>query len=89
MSFGDKLKAAIDESAVKQCKIGALLSGPELSATDKKNLTAVLAAAPDDPTRVPNTVLGKILREEGHDISNSAVDRHRRLDCACHQAVKN
>lgn len=83
MSFGDKLKAAADESAAKLCKIGALLLSDKLSTADKKNLVAVLDTPTDDPTRVPNTVLGKILREEGYDISNSAVDRHRRRDCAC------
>lgn len=83
MSFGDKLKAAADESAAKLCKIGALLSSDKLNTADKKNLVLVLDTPPDNPTRIPNTVLGRILREEGHDISNSAVDRHRRLDCAC------
>jgi len=88
MSLSEKLNSAIQESSVKSCKIGSLLLGKELSEKDKQNLITILDADPKDPSRVPNTTLGKILREEGYDISNSAVDRHRRGDCACRRLDK-
>jgi hypothetical protein len=88
MSLSEKLNSAIQESSIKACKIGLLLVGKELTEKDKQNLIVILDADPKDPSRVPNTTLGKILREEGYDISNSAVDRHRRADCACHRLDK-
>jgi hypothetical protein len=87
MSLSDKLQAAAGEAAVKACKIGVLLASSQLSTAEKKTLSTLLDTPVDSPARVPNTALGKILREEGFDVSNSAVDRHRRLDCACHRAV--
>jgi len=37
---------------------------------------------------VPNIRLAYALREEGYDVSPSAVDRHRRRICACYRLVK-
>jgi hypothetical protein len=88
MSLGDKLQSAAVNAASKACKVGALLYSSAISKQDKQNLETILSANPDDPTRVANTTLGKILREEGYDISNSAVDRHRRGDCACTRLAK-
>ncbi len=88
MSISDKLSSAKSSSSAKLCKIGNLLINPELSAADKKNLESVLEALPGTAGHVPNTTLGRILREEGYDISNSAVDRHRRRDCACTRVGK-
>jgi hypothetical protein len=83
MSLNDKLKVAAQDSADKLCKLAALLSGSELTADEKKNLIAILEVDDRDPTRVPSTTIGQILREEGYDISNSAVDRHRKTPKAC------
>jgi hypothetical protein len=88
MSLADKLKNAMDESGQKFCKIGMLFIDPKLSTKDKDHLITILNTPEDDPTRVPNTTLGKILREEGYDISNSAVDRHRSGNCACKRMAK-
>jgi len=83
MSLNDKLKVAAQDSADKLCKLAALLSGSELTADEKKNLIAILEVDDRDPTRVPSTTIGQILREEGYDISNSAVDRHRKTPKSC------
>ena len=72
---------------VSLCKIGVLLSTDALSSKDREQLAAILSVSMGDPKRVPNSILAKVLREEGHDISNSAVDRHRRGDCSCARKV--
>ena len=89
MSLNDKLKVAADEAAVKLCKLATLLNGPELTNDEKKNLIALLDADERDPARVPSSTIGQILREEGFDLSNSAVDRHRRTpkSCSCKRIV--
>lgn len=83
MSLNDKLKVAAQEAAEKLCKLAALLNGPDLTAEEKKNLIALLEVDERDPARVPSSTIAQILREEGFDLSNSMVDRHRRTPKAC------
>lgn len=85
MSLNDKLKVAADEAATRLCKLATLLNGPELTPAEKKNLIALLEVDERNPARVPSSTIGQILREEGYDLSDSAVDRHRRnpKTCAC------
>lgn len=87
MSLNDKLKVAAEESALKLCKLATLLSGSDLTDDEKKNLTALLAVDDRNPARVSSATIGQILREEGYDLSNSAVDRHRKTpkNCSCKQ----
>ncbi len=87
MSLSDKLQKATQMAKVSLCKVGILLSTDILNPKDKEQLAAILAVSMGDPKRVPNSILAKVLREEGHDISNSAVDRHRRGDCSCARKV--
>jgi len=88
MSLSDKLSAVKTTQVVRLCKIGSLLVGSTLSDQDKANLKNVLDIEETNPTRINNSTIGRILREEGHDISNSAVDRHRRGDCPCKRVAK-
>ena len=81
MSLSDKLKDAVTEASSKTCKVGTLLE--TLPPKDVDVLARILSVPESDPARVPNSQIGKILREEGHDVSNSSVDRHRRGDCGC------
>ena len=83
MSLSDKLSAASTEVPTRLCKIGNILVNSKLSEQDKANLKAVLDVPENDPSRINNNVIARILREEGYDVSNSAVDRHRRGDCPC------
>lgn len=83
MSLSDKLSAASTEVPIRLCKIGNILTNSKLSEQDKVNLKAVLDIPENDPSRINNNVIARILREEGYDVSNSAVDRHRRGDCPC------
>ena len=88
MSLSDKLSVAATGTTAKLCKIGNLLVNSKLSDQDKENLRNVLDVEEHNPTRINNSTIGRILREEGYDISNSAVDRHRRGDCPCKRTAK-
>lgn len=88
MSLSDRLAKATEASKVSVCKIGVLLTTDILTTKDRDQLAAILEVPMNDPKRVTNSMLGKVLREEGHDISNSSVDRHRRGDCSCTRKVK-
>jgi hypothetical protein len=85
MSLADKLGSASERAKNLKCKIGALISGDALSKKDKENLEAALDVPMSDPGRIPNSTMGALLREEGYDISNSAVDRHRARSCPCYR----
>lgn len=88
MSLSDKLTSASKISNARLCKIGVILISDALPASDKETLKTVLGESELSPNRVSNTVIAKILREEGFDVSNSAVDRHRREDCPCSKVNK-
>jgi hypothetical protein len=89
MNLNGKLKVAAETAALKLCKLAVLLNGPELTEDEKKNLIALLEVDERNPARVPSATIGQILREEGYDLSDSAVDRHRRNPkaCACKRTV--
>jgi hypothetical protein len=87
MSLSDRLSEVENRAKVSACKIGILINGPKISQKEKVQLEALLSVPEGDPTRVPNVALAKVLREEGHDISNSAMDRHRRNDCSCYRKI--
>jgi hypothetical protein len=89
MSLSDRLKNASVNSKNTVCKIGRLLDTEQLSQKDREHLVAVLDASENDPNRVNNASLARVLREEGFDISDSSVDRHRRKDCACYRRTTN
>jgi len=88
LTLSNKLEEAMSEASNKLCKLMAVIDDSNLSNEDKKRIEIILSVPESSPTKVPNTTLGRILREEGYDISNSAVDRHRRGDCSCKRLVK-
>jgi|688.fasta_scaffold73113_3 hypothetical protein len=83
MSLSDKLKNASKSSQTALCKLGIVLQSTSVPVEDRNYLKSVLEVEESTPDRIPNSQIGRILREEGYDISNSAVDRHRRKDCSC------
>lgn len=83
MSLSEKLKVASSTPKARLCKLGVILTGPRLSEEDKAEIKSVLDKPYDDPSRVSNNQLAYLLREEGFDISSSAVDRHKRKSCGC------
>jgi len=84
MALLDKLSKA--NSAYKDsfvCKLMKVTKDPSLSADDVKALLQIINSQPLDADHVPNSRLAQALREEGYDVSSSAVDRHRRGACSC------
>lgn len=88
MSLSDRLSDASNQAAVVVCKLGALLHGERLTSKEKSQLQDILSVPDSDPTRVSNTALAQILREEGFDISKSSIDRHKNKSCTCYRKVQ-
>jgi hypothetical protein len=88
MSLSDKLSEACNKTTLKFCKVGSLLVSPNIPEQDRENLKKVLEVDQLNPNRIQNNTIARILREEGYDISDSSVDRHRRNDCPCSRTVK-
>jgi hypothetical protein len=86
MSLSDKLQAAA--SSTPLCALAQVFVNPKLSKQDQQNLTTIVATRKEDPSYVPSAQLGRILREEGFDVSNSTIDRHRRGECGCGKRTK-
>lgn len=70
------------------CKLIKVTQDPTLSESDVSALLAVINSQPGDEAHVPNIRLAFALREEGYDVSPSAVDRHRNGVCACQRPAK-
>lgn len=86
MALAEKLKAA--NKAYREtfmCKLMQLTLSPSLTKDDVDAIIRVINSNPLDLDHVPNSKLAQALREEGFDISTSAVDRHRRGQCSCNR----
>jgi len=81
MSLSDKLAKA-SEKPGSYCKLGVLLYTSVLPEKDKKYLNDVVDV-PSGAPKISNADIARVLREEGYNISDSSVDRHRRKDCSC------
>lgn len=90
MPLADKLqKASTDHKvAVSTCKLMSLTINPKIPKKDREALLSIVDLLPDEDGYIPNSRLASLLREEGHDISSSAVDRHRGNRCSCRRLVK-
>jgi hypothetical protein len=69
------------------CKLISVLQDPKLTEADVDAVISVINSSPLAEGYVPNIRLAYALREEGYDVSSSAVDRHRRRDCACYRVI--
>jgi hypothetical protein len=86
MALAEKLEAA--NKAYREtfvCKLMQVTLNPDLSKADVDAIISVINSNPLDLDHVPNSKLAQALREEGFDISTSAVDRHRRGQCSCNR----
>ena len=85
MALAERLKSAqaTYKSETLVCKLMSVTLSQKLSEEDVDYLLKVINARPGDEHHMPNTRLAFALREEGFDISVSAVDRHRRGNCSC------
>lgn len=84
MSLADRLNKTKPVGAGLPCKIGNLLYGDKLTDEDKAELIRVLEVPYGHPNRLPNTTIAAALREEGHDVGDTAVNKHRRGACRCY-----
>lgn len=86
MALAERLRAAketYDNTFV--CKLMRVTLDPKLSRDDVNALIKIINSRPLDEEHVPNIRLSQALRDEGYDISASAVDRHRRGVCSCNR----
>jgi hypothetical protein len=87
MSLAQRLAEASIATSTTLCKIGTILNDEKIPQDDRKALESILNVPEGTPNRLTNAAIAKVLREEGYDLSNSAVDRHRRVDCPCVRKV--
>lgn len=87
MALAQRLKTAQQEyvNTTTLCKLASVLLSPKLTEEDAKYLVEVINATRGDAAHVPNTRIAQALREEGFDISVSAVDRHKTNRCSCYR----
>ncbi len=83
MSLAKRLSQPSGNGAGLPCRIGSLLAGDNLSKEDKEQLIKTLEVPYGAPGRWPNTRISAILREEGYEVTTSAITKHRRGDCRC------
>lgn len=91
MALAERLKAAreVYQNKTYICKLMSVTASNKLDQSDVDALISIINSNPGDDDHVPNIRLAQALREEGFDVSPSAVDRHRRGTCACYRvAVK-
>lgn len=83
MSLASRLSETSATGAGLPCKLGSLLAGNQLSKEDRAKLAEVLEVPYGTPGRLPNTVIAAALREEGFDIGDGSVNKHRSGRCRC------
>jgi hypothetical protein len=89
MALAERLKTANEHyQKTFVCKLMQVTLDPKLSESDVEAVLTIINSRPGDEAHVPNIRLAFALREEGYDVSPSAVDRHRRRICACYRLVK-
>jgi len=83
MSLSERLSVAVGSTVGLPCRVGSLLTGDQLSKEDKAKLAEVLEVPYGAQGRLPNTAIAAALRDEGFDIGDAAVTKHRRRGCRC------
>lgn len=87
MALAQRLRTAQDEyvNSTTLCKLASVVLSPRLTEEDVEYLTKVINTRPGDAEYVPNSRISQALRDEGFDVSNSAVDRHKAKRCSCYR----
>ena len=89
MALSERLRVANDSyKKTFVCKLMQVTLDSKLTEQDVAAVGAIINSAPGDEAHVPNIRLAFALREEGYDVSPSAVDRHRRGICSCYRTVQ-
>ena len=89
MSLAERLNKVRESysNETQVCKLMSVTFHSGLSAVDVDALIKTINASVGDEHHMPNTRLAQALREEGFDVSASAVDRHRKGTCSCVRKV--
>lgn len=90
MALSERLRTTQETFKIESsvCKLMSVTLSPRLSEEDVDYLIKTINAVPGDELHMPNTRLAQALREEGFDVSPSAVDRHRNQICSCKREAK-
>jgi hypothetical protein len=83
MSLAKKLSQPSGSTVGLPCRIGTLLKGTQLNKEDKEKLAEVIETPYGTPGRYTNAAITKALREEGIEVGESAIAKHRRGECRC------
>lgn len=86
MSLAEKLTQTRPTGAGLPCKVGSLIhsDNDKLSQGDKDTLVQVLDVPYGTPGRLPNTAIAAALRDEGFDVGDASVNKHRAGTCRCY-----
>ncbi len=76
-NIDDLLKANTRRTPGSTCTIGVALAAMDPATRAK------IEVAIDDRARFANTGLAAVLRELGHDVGTSSMERHRAKGCKC------
>ena len=89
MSLAERLNEVRESynNETQVCKLMSVTFHSGLSAVDVDALLKAINARVGDEHHMPNSRLAQALREEGFDVSPSAMDRHRKGSCACNRKV--
>jgi len=86
MALAERLRAATETyHNTFICKLMQVTLDPKLTRDDVDAFIKIINSRPLDEDHVPNIRLSQVLRDEGYDVSASAVDRHRRGTCSCNR----
>lgn len=78
-----RLEEAKEASSTTPCALIKVLTNGKISVEERAQFFLFMAVPQGVPGRVTNVALANVLRAEGYDISDTAVDRHRRGSCSC------
>jgi hypothetical protein len=87
MSLSERFAEVGSSEQRTLCKIGAILVNESVPVEERKVLSEILDVPEGTPGRLNNATIGRVLRAEKFELSNSAVDRHRRKECPCTRKV--
>lgn len=81
MSLKERLETEPLKLPGRLCPVVRL--SEQLNAEDYEYIRAEIDKPLTDPSRRSNTILVRVLADEGVDVASAALGKHRRGDCAC------
>jgi hypothetical protein len=85
MALMDRLAEVVQEQKTYSCKLMSVLASDGITEEERTAFVDLLDLPYGSPGRPTNVALAKALRAEGYDVSDNAVDRHRRGECSCNR----